>query len=217
MEPSGVGGHPMNWEWPCRLFVGALWCFADTLTHTSCMFQARKLMRKKIRFVLLSSLFCATLGITTAGAQDRIYRCGNEYTNNANHARERGCKAVDGGNVTVLQSPPPSQRNNNSGSSGAKSSTSASATSPPNAPRVDNNEQRNRDSDARAILEAELRKAQTRLTDLQKEYNNGSPERSALELRNPQGYIERTAEVKANIGRIESDIAGIQREIGRLK
>lgn len=172
-------------------------------------------MRKKIRFVLVSCLLGTTLGVTTAGAQDRIYRCGNEYTNNANHARDRGCKAVDGGNVTVVQSPPPSQRNNNSGNSGAKSS--ASSTSPPNAPRVDNSEQRSRDSDARAILEAELRKAQTRLTDLQKEYNNGTPERSALELRNPQSYIERTGEIKANIGRLESDVAGIQREIGRLK
>lgn len=177
------------------------------------MFQARKLMRKKIHFVLLSSLLCATLGVSAAVAQDRIYRCGNEYTNNANQARERGCKAVDGGNVTVLQSPPPSQRGN-AGASGAKSTATAS---PANAPRVDNTEQRNRDSDARAILEAELRKAQTRLADLEKEYNNGSPERSALEMRNPQRYIERTAEIKANMGRIESDIAGIQREIGRLK
>ena len=38
-----------------------------------------------------------------ASAQDRIYRCGNEYTNNAQQARERGCKLVEGGNVTVVQ------------------------------------------------------------------------------------------------------------------
>ena len=38
-----------------------------------------------------------------AWAQDRIYRCGNEYTNNAQQAKERGCKLVEGGNVTVVQ------------------------------------------------------------------------------------------------------------------
>ncbi|HRM94958.1 MAG TPA: hypothetical protein PLO08_15270, partial [Alicycliphilus sp.] len=38
-----------------------------------------------------------------AWAQDRIYRCGNEYTNNAAQAKERGCKLVEGGNVTVVE------------------------------------------------------------------------------------------------------------------
>jgi hypothetical protein len=36
-------------------------------------------------------------------------------------------------------------------------------------------------------------------------------------MRNVQGYAERTAELKANIARVESDIASIQREMGRLK
>ena len=78
------------------------------------------------------------------------------------------------------------------------------------------NDQKARDSDARAILESELRKAETRHADLVKEYNGGAPERNALDLRNPQRYIERTAELKANITRSESDIAGIKREIARL-
>ena len=76
--------------------------------------------------------------------------------------------------------------------------------------------QRTRDSDARGIFEAELRKAESRLAELSKEYNNGSPERTALELRNPQGYIERTAEIKANMARTASDIESIRRELGRV-
>ena len=44
----------------------------------------------------------------------------------------------------------------------------------------------------------------------------GAPQRSALELRNPQGYIERTAELKAAVTRAEADVAGIKRELGRL-
>ena len=144
-----------------------------------------------------------------AWAQDRIYRCGNEYTNNAAQAKERGCKLVEGGNVTVLQGPRPAAAAPGGGAG-------ASGSPPANAPRVDAADQRARDADARAILDAELRKAESRLADLRKEYNDGSPQRSALELRNPQGYIERTAELKAAVTRVEADIAGIKREIGRL-
>jgi hypothetical protein len=143
-----------------------------------------------------------------AWAQDRIYRCGNEYTNNAAQAKERGCKLVEGGNVTVVQ--------------GARSKASgvaapgAPAASPAGAPRVENNDQRARDADARAILESELRKAEARHAELLKEYNNGEPQRNALELRNPQLYMERTAELKASVARSESDLAGIRRELSRL-
>lgn len=148
-----------------------------------------------------------------AWSQDRIYRCGNEYTNNASQARERGCKLVEGGNVTVVQGSRPSAAPASSQGAG---STAAPAASPSNAPRVDANDQRARDSDARAILEAELRKAEARLAELSKEYNNGEPQRTALELRNPQVYMERTAELKAAVARAESDVAGIKRELARL-
>ncbi|MGP1630110.1 MAG: hypothetical protein ACTS8S_10265 [Giesbergeria sp.] len=145
--------------------------------------------------------------MSTASAQDRIYRCGNEYTNNAAMAKDRGCKVVENDNVTVIQGTRPSS----GGGGGAKS-----ASSPPSAPRVDSNDQKARDADARAILESELKKAQGRLAEVKQEYNDGSPQRNALELRNPQKYMERTAELKASQGRAEADVAGIQREIERL-
>lgn len=148
-----------------------------------------------------------------AWAQDRIYRCGNEYTNNAQQAKERGCKLVEGGNVTVVQGTRPAST---AAPAAGGAAAPSSATSPANAPRVSNNEQKSRDSDARAILESELRKAETRHAELLKEYNNGAPERNALDLRNPQRYTERTAELKASVARSESDIAGIKREIARL-
>lgn len=150
--------------------------------------------------------------LPAAWSQDRIYRCGNEYTNNAAQAKERGCKPVEGGNVTVLQSARPAAPAAASGGSGGGSA----ATAPANSPRVGAVDQRARDSDARAILEAELRKAEARHAEISKEFNNGTPERTALELRNPQGYIERTAELKASLARAESDVAGIKRELARL-
>ena len=120
---------------------------------------------------------------------------------------------MEGGNVTVVQGTRPASA---AAPAVGGAAAPSSATSPANAPRVSNNEQKSRDSDARAILESELRKAETRHAELLKEYNNGAPERNALDLRNPQRYTERTAELKASVARSESDIAGIKREIARL-
>ena len=78
------------------------------------------------------------------------------------------------------------------------------------------NEQKARDADARAILEVELRKAEARQAELQKEYNNGEPDKLGPETRNHQKYLDRVAELKASILRNESDIAGIKRELGRV-
>ena len=166
---------------------------------------------------LLTLWIIAALPVA-AFAQDRIYRCGNEYTNNATQAKERGCKLVEGGNVTVIQGSRPSGGGGaaSSGGSSAASSSSATPASPAGAPRVTNTDQRARAADARATLEAELRQAEARHAELVKEYNGGQPERNALDLRNPQRYMERTAELKASVARSESDIAGIKRELSRL-
>ena len=168
---------------------------------------------KKHLWMALSALAWSAMLAPAAWAQDRIYRCGNEYTNDASKAKEGNCKLVEGGNVTVLQGSRPSANPAAAGSAAGRSAPAAA--SPPGAPRVANNDQRARDSDARAILESELRKAEGRLAELSIEYNNGAPQRNALDLRNPQQYMERTAELKASLARAESDVAGIRRELGR--
>jgi hypothetical protein len=149
-------------------------------------------------------------------AQDRIYRCeGNEYTNNATTAAQRGCKLVEGGNLTVVTAP---KRAAAPGPSGERvAAVSTTNTSAPAPSRIDTAEQRNRDSDARAILESELKKVEAKQAELLKEYNNGEPEKRGAELRNNQMYIDRVAEMKAQIARNDSDIAGIKREIGRTQ
>jgi hypothetical protein len=77
-------------------------------------------------------------------------------------------------------------------------------------------EQKARDADARAILDAELRKAEARRTELAKEFNNGEPEMLGPEHRNHQKYLDRIAQLKDSIARNEQDIAGIQRELARV-
>jgi len=134
----------------------------------------------------------------TASAQNRIYRCGNEYTNDERKARNGGCRRVEGGNITILETTP------RSGGSGGSSKSSAS--SPPNAPRVTPAQQNVRDSDARAILNAELMRAETRLDAVRKEYSEQSPERTDSQAE----------DLKAALARAEADVEGIKREIARM-
>ena len=51
---------------------------------------------------------------------------------------------------------------------------------------------------------------------MSREYNNGEPEKRGDEARNYQKYLDRTAELKNSLARVDSDIAGIRRELGRL-
>ena len=139
-----------------------------------------------------------------ANAQTKIYRCGNSYTNSEAEAKANGCKLMDGGNITVVE-----------GTRVNGAATTRVATAPASGQRIDANEQKQRDADARAILEAELKKAEARQADLVKEYNNGEPEMLGPEHRNHQKYLDRIAELKASISRNENDIAGIKRELAR--
>jgi hypothetical protein len=153
---------------------------------------------KQIVWVLLVGLLAGSV----AQAQDRIYRCGNEYTNTVPSPQTKGCKLVEGGNVTVVQGIKPSK-------SATPNATSAAGA------RVEASDQKSRDSDARLILQAELKKAEARQEELLKEYNNGEPEKRGDESRNHKKYLDRVAELKANLARNESDMAGIKRELSR--
>jgi hypothetical protein len=189
-------------------------------------------MKKSVFHVNLLSLKCSAvcsvvalcaLSGSLSFAQDKIYRCGNEYTNNIKDSKNGDCKLVEGGNVTVVLAPKPQVQSAVAGtgtdsapvrvaSFSPKTSSSSSTNS---GARVDNSEQRARDSDSRGILESELKKAEAKHVELLKEYNNGEPEKNALEAKSPQRYADRIAELKANIARNDSDIAGIKRELGR--
>lgn len=161
---------------------------------------------------LIAVLAASMLTGLAAQAQERVWRCGNEYTNNAADAQRRNCKLMEGGNVTVVQGASAAARP----AAASAASGSSAARAPAGSPRVESTEQRQRDSDARAVLESELQKAQARQAELQREYNNGEPEKQGGEARNYQKYLDRVAEMKAQIARNESDIAGLQREIARL-
>jgi hypothetical protein len=163
----------------------------------------------KTAYALIPFAVLAFVG--NAFAQTQIFRCGNTYSNDAKEAAVKGCKLVEGGNVTVVRG----TKVNGAAPAGGKGVNVATAA--PNAPqqRIDAGEQKQRDSDARAILEAELKKAEARQAELQKEWNNGEPEKLGPEHRNHQKYLDRVAEMKAAMERNDKDIAGLKRELGR--
>ncbi len=158
----------------------------------------------------IRSLAVATLALCVlqAHAQARIYRCGNEYTNDAQVAKSKGCSPMEGGNITIIEGTRPTPPRTTPAAAALRNGSANE--------RVDSAAQRARDSDARAILEAELRKAQERLEHARKEYANGEPEKQGIESRNYQRYLDRVAELKAAVARAESDVAGLQRELNRL-
>jgi predicted nucleic acid-binding Zn-ribbon protein len=165
-----------------------------------------------------SSLLIPLLALAFAGAaqaQTKIWRCGSSYTNDEAQARSLGCKPMEGGNVTVVTG----TRVNSASAPRARDSvaTAPLSATPGSAPgqRVDSGEQKARDTEARTILEAELRKAEARQSELLQEWNKGEPEKLGPEHRNHQKYLDRVTELKAALERNEKDIAGLKRELGR--
>lgn len=150
--------------------------------------------------------------LSVAAQGGTVYRCPGPpvlYTDalSPEEARERGCRTIEGAPITIIQAPKPRPA--------PASAANGSAASRPGESKVDPAAQRQRDNDARRILEAELRREEEKLAALRREYNNGEPERRGDE-RNFQNYLDRVAQMKAGIARTESDIAAIKREIAKL-
>ena len=101
-----------------------------------------------------------------------VYRCpGNPvlYTDalSAKEARDKGCRLLDGAPITIIQGPSPKRAPSPAPSSGPRAAGNGSDAAASGAParvsdRVDPSEQKARDTDAKRILQAELRKEEER-------------------------------------------------------
>lgn len=165
----------------------------------------------------------APQGVLAQDSARPVYRCPGPpvlYTDaiTPDEARERNCRGIEGAPLTVVQTPrrpappPASAAGATAPAAPAPAAAGGGAARPDT--RVDPAVQRARDADARRILEAELRREEERLEQLKREFNNGEPERRGEE-RNYALYQQRVAEMRAAIGRKESDIAAIRRELGK--
>ena len=157
-------------------------------------------------FHLLSSAASAAVFLlagmvaTPAQASGSVYRCGNEYTNQPSRIQRGGCVPVAVARAAAPRRP---------------AANVQAVSLPASRHVVASSVQRARDGGARSILQAELNKAMQRLGELRREYNNGEPERLGSEAKNYQKYLDRVSGLRAGIQRAESDIAGLQRELGR--
>ncbi|MBL8318505.1 MAG: hypothetical protein JNJ42_08870 [Burkholderiaceae bacterium] len=166
--------------------------------------------------LLAAALHAAVLAAPlVAGAQgSTVYRCpGNVYTSEISEreAKERNCRTIEGAPITIVNTAKPAPQARGKDGEGRAASAPRGADS-----RVDPTAQRQRDSDARKILEAELAREEARLVEMKREFNNGEPERRGDE-RNYAKYQDRVAEMKAAITRKEADIAAIRRELTKLQ
>ena len=148
----------------------------------------------------------ATATLPTWAQSRTVYRCPNNvYTSEITEkeAKERGCRTIEGAPITIVAPPKPAPRPGTA--SGARGEGE----------KVDAKQQRERDSDARKILEAELKREEEALAALQKEFNAGEPERQGGE-RNFARYQERVEEMRKAIERKQADIAALRRELAKL-
>lgn len=159
------------------------------------------------KFVGLAAL--AWLGVVSTQAQaagsTSVYRCPGHpvlYTDaiSTKEAKEKGCKLLEGEPVTVIQ--------------GFKPRAAANVPERAASARVDPADQRARDSDARRILEDELKREDERLASMKADFNNGQPGREPGENNNLK-YSARVATMKTAIERKEGDIAALKRELAK--
>ena len=182
----------------------------------------------------------ATFGMH-ATVQAQIFRC--EADNGVplfqNTPTGRNCKALDLSPLTSIPAPKlPAQaapRNGTSaggnasgGASGSQGNAAGSASAAAAAsgqggsaatggiPRIEAATQRARDSDRRRIIEDELKREESKLGELKRDFNGGEPERRGDE-RNYQKYLDRVEQMKADIARSEGNVASLRRELGALR
>ena len=168
------------------------------------------------RAVLLAALWLSATGLAQTPAE--IYRCGNAYTNQpvagADCARMGATPVtvIEGTRVHATPGAPVSPATTSAVSNPRAAAVSDAA---PNT-KVDAQAQRERDQQARQILEAELAKAIAAQAEIARLWNNGEPHKQGDEFKNPARYQERVAQMRMALMRSESDIAGLRRELARL-
>lgn len=178
-----------------------------------------RFLNSSVSALALLALAGLALPLAAQAQGKTTYRCPSvnnitHFTDDKIEADRLRCTPLTGGNVTVIQatkvfSPPSAVP----GASGNTPAPVRVAAAPQAGSRIDGAEQRSRDSDSKGILETELKKAETKQAELVKEYNNGEPTKLGPETQNYQKYLDRVAELKANIARNDSDIASIRREL----
>jgi len=159
------------------------------------------------------------LAVAASEGPERIYRCGNQYTNAP--AEPQDCQVMQVQTITVIQGTRPA------GALPAPATTSTpgpnkmlptTAQSVPSSSVASSGpvDAQARAAQQRAILVAELQHTRQQHAQLVAQYNAGEPDKVGGEARNHQKYLDRLADLKAGIARAERDMDSLQRELSRL-
>lgn len=168
-------------------------------------------MNRRFTYKLSACLAAGALlcGMGAAYA-DTLYKCIDGsgvvlYTNQKTNAKNCTVLSRDLPVTTLGSSRPPAARN-----------ASASKPSPTGFPRVDDNQQRSRDTDRRTILEQELVTEQQNLDKAQQALAEGEASRRGDE-KSYQNYLSRVQTLRNDVVLHERNIEALKREIGNLK
>jgi uncharacterized protein (UPF0179 family) len=148
-----------------------------------------------VAFFILTTLALGHAGIGLA--QEAVYRCGTEYTNDAVRAKQEKCKLLEGGAVVTV----PAHKRTMEVAKPANQTLTLSKTKTAEQEVL----QRQRDSDSRAIIESELKKTESQLIDLRKQYAGLSSQQD----------LDRKLALKQQMARVEADVASLKRELKR--
>ena len=166
-------------------------------------------MKKTETFLLWGVIVFGLLEAGPTRAQELIYRCGNEYSNQKPQAVPGqplpACTVLQGVGVTEIKSP----------KSVVRPIAPAPATGVVN--QAIQPEAVGQNQEAKAILEAEWVRAQTQRQELLAQYQNGSPPLLGGEAHNHQKYLDRVAELKRQLDRNEADLNSLQHELNRIR
>jgi hypothetical protein len=163
----------------------------------------------KIQVPFQSIVFALCVS-TSSIVSAQVYKCETEsgavlYQNMPG----RGCKVMDLPSENVIPAP----RLPTAKSSGATPAAyPVQASSPSGFPKVDGATQKSRDSDRKRIIEDEWKKEKTKLSDLERDFNAGQPERRVDE-RNFTKYEARVGKMREEIARTKSNVESLEREL----
>jgi hypothetical protein len=167
-------------------------------------------MKHKVSCLLWCGLGLGGLFSTAqVEAQELIYRCGHEYTNQkpqpAPGQPAPACTVLQGVSVTEIKGGKPLAR------------PAAPVSAPVPAAPEGGAEASSSSQEARAILEAERSRALAQRQELLAQYQEGAPPVQGAEAHNHQKYLDRVAELKRQLDRNEADLNGLQHELNRLR
>jgi hypothetical protein len=144
---------------------------------------------------------------------EKIYRCGNEYTNTPKKDKKSTCRTVNSSNVSIMEIPAPKNV-----AQEIKRAVGAAPSKLSRANRASdeaNPSQKSKDIDALKILELELRKEKGRFDQLSIEYSNSLAAKIGPEHKNNQMYLDRVSVLKDDLDRVQGNIDALNREIAR--